>query len=132
MSRGANPPDPWKSFRGVMAGILLLEVVVMLLAVPVVAVVGRGLTQATVTYLIGVATLLVVLSALQRRPWAIWANLGVQPIVIGGFFVHAAIGFVGVLFTGVWLLILYLRAEVRRRQERGLLPGQQPPPDAVD
>jgi hypothetical protein len=129
---GDNPPDPWKSFRGVMAGILLLEVVVMLLAVPVVTVVGRGLTAVTGTYLIGVAALLVVLSGLQRRPWAIWANLAVQLIVIGGFLVHPAIGFIGVLFTGVWLLILYLRAEVRRRQERGLLPGQQPPPDAVD
>jgi Protein of unknown function (DUF4233) len=132
VSQGDNPPDPWKSFRGVMAGILLLEVVVVLLAVPVVTVVGRGLTAVTGTYLIGVAALLVVLSGLQRRPWAIWANLAVQLIVIGGFLVYPAIGFIGVLFTGVWLLILYLRAEVRRRQERGLLPGQQPPPDAVD
>jgi hypothetical protein len=115
-----------------MAGILLLEVVVVLLAVPVVAVVGRGLTAVTGTYLIGVAALLVALSALQRRPWAIWANLAAQLIVIGGFFVHAAIGFIGVLFAGLWLLVLYLRAEVRRRQERGLLPGEQPPPDAVE
>jgi hypothetical protein len=119
--------DPWKSFRGVMAGILLLEAVVVLLAIPVVAVVGRGLTVITWTYLIGVVVLLVVLSALQRRPWAIWANLGMQLVVIGGLVVHPAIGFIGVLFTGVWLLIVYLRAEVRRRQERGLLPGQQPP-----
>jgi Protein of unknown function (DUF4233) len=132
VSQGDNPPDPWKSFRGVMAGILLLEVVVIVLAVPVVAVVGRGLTAVTGTYLIGVAALLVALSALQRRPWAIWANLAAQLIVIGGFFVHPAISFIGVLFAGLWLLVLYLRAEVRRRQERGLLPGQQPPPDAVD
>ena len=129
MSRSETPQDPWKSFRGVMAGILLLEVVVVLLAVPVVAVVGRGLTTTTGTYLIGVAVLLVVLSALQRRPWAIWANLAAQAVVVGGFFVHAAIGVIGLLFTGVWLLILYLRAEVRSRQKRGLLPGQQQPPD---
>jgi hypothetical protein len=32
-----------------------------------------------------------------------------------------------VLFGAVWLLLVYLRGEVRRRQERGLLPGQQPP-----
>jgi hypothetical protein len=29
----------------------------------------------------------------------------------------------------VWALIAYLRAEVLRRQRRGLLPGQQPPQD---
>ena len=131
MSQPDAPPDPWKSFRRVMAGILLLEAIVVLLAIPVVGVTGRGLTAITLTYLIGVAVLIVVLSALQRRPRAIWANLAVQLILVGGFFVHAAIGFVGLLFTGVWLLITYLRAEVRRRQEGGLLPGQQPPPDGV-
>jgi Protein of unknown function (DUF4233) len=131
VSQPDAPPDPWKSFRGVMAGVLLLEAVVVLLAIPVVGVTGRGLTAITGTYLIGVSVLIVVLCALQRRPWAIWANLAVQLIVIAGFFVHAAVGFIGLLFTGVWLLIIYLRAEVLRRQKSGQLPGQQPPPDGV-
>jgi len=124
-----TPPDPWKSFRGVMAATLLLEAVVVLLALPVVAGVGTGLTPATGTYVIGVAVLLVLLSGLQRRPWAILVNLAAQLVVIAGFVVHAAIGFIGVLFAAVWLLLVYLRAEVLRRQKRGLLPGQQPPPD---
>src|ERR1700732_5645374 len=123
MSQPVAPSDPWRSFRGVMAGVLLLEAIVVLLAIPVVGVTGRGLTAVTGTYLIGVAVLMVVLSALQRRPWAIWANLAVQVIVIGGFFVAPAGGFVGLLFTGGWVLIVYLRA--------GLLRGQHPPPDGV-
>lgn len=122
-------PDPWKSFRGVMAGILLLEAVVVLLALPVVLVVGSDVPQATGTYLIAVAALLVVLAAFQRHSWAIWVNLAVQLVLLAGFFVNPAIGFIGALFTGVWLLIVYLRAEVLRRQKRGLLPGQQPPVD---
>jgi hypothetical protein len=132
VSEPNNPPDPWKSFRGVMSGVLVLEAIVVLLALPVVAVIGKHLTPVTGTYVIGVAVLLVVLSGLQRRPWAIWVNLAVQLVLIAGFVVDAAIGFVGVLFAGVWLLLVYLRAEVRRRQEQGLLPGQQQPPDAVD
>jgi Protein of unknown function (DUF4233) len=122
-------PDPWKSFRGVMAGTLVLEAVVVLLALPVVAVAGRGLTVVTGTYLIGLAVVLVLLAAVQRRPWAIWVNLGLQLVVIAGVFVHPAIGFIGAIFAGVWLLIVYLRGEVLRRQKRGLLPGQQPPPE---
>ena len=122
-----EPPDPWKSFRGVMAGTLVLEAIVVLLAVPVVAVVGRGLTAVTGTYLIGLAVVLVLLSAVQRRRWAIWVNLAMQLVVIAGVVVHPAIGFIGAVFAGVWLLIAYLRAEVLRRQKRGLLPGQQPP-----
>ena len=132
MSEPGNTPDPWKSFRGVMAGVLVLEAIVVLLALPVVSVVGGGLTAASLTYLIGVSVVLVLLSGLQGRPWAIWVNLAVQVVLIAGFVVHAAIGFIGLLFGGVWLLIAYLRSEVLRRQEQGLLPGQQQPPDAVD
>ncbi|MGX9792521.1 DUF4233 domain-containing protein [Mycobacterium sp. MMS18-G62] len=120
-------PDPWRSFRGVMAGTLILEAIVVLLAIPVVVVSHDGLTPLTGTYLIGMAVLLVVLAGVQGRPWAIWVNLGIQVVLIAGWAVHGAVGFIGVIFAGVWLLILYLRNEVLRRQKRGLLPGQQPP-----
>ena len=122
-------PDPWKSFRGVMAGTLILEAIVVLLALPVVSVVDGGLTAVTGTYLIGLAVVLILLAGLQGRPWAIWVNLGAQLVLIAGWLVSGAVGFIGLVFGGVWLLILYLRSEVRRREERGLLPGQQPPPD---
>jgi hypothetical protein len=124
-----QPPDPWKSFRGVMAGTLILEAIVVLLALPVVARVGGGLTAASVGYLVGLAVVLVLLAGVQGRPWAIWVNVAMQFVVIAGVVVHGAIGFIGGLFLAVWLLIAYLRAEVRRRQDRGLLPGQQLPPE---
>lgn len=123
------PPDPWKSFRGVMAGTLILEAIVVLLALPVVAMVGGGLTAWSTAYLVGFAVFLVLLAGVQGRPWAIWLNLGVQLILVAGFFVYPAVGFIGVLFVLVWGVIAYLRAEVLRRQRRGLLPGQQQPPD---
>jgi hypothetical protein len=122
-------PDPWKSFRGVMAGTLILEAIVVLLALPVVSAADGGLTAITGSYLIGLAVVLVLLAGLQGRPWAIWVNLGIQLAVIAGWAVSGAVGFIGLIFAGVWLLILYLRSEVKRREERGLLPGQQPPPD---
>ncbi|HEX3546747.1 MAG TPA: DUF4233 domain-containing protein [Mycobacterium sp.] len=122
-------PDPWRSFRGVMAGTLILEAIVVLLALPVVAAADHGLTPATGGYLIGLAAVLVLLTGVQARPWAIWVNLAMQLVVIAGWFVHGAVGFIGVMFAAVWLLIVYLRAEVLRRQKRGLLPWQQQPPD---
>ena len=126
---GPAAPDPWKSFRGVMAGTLILEAIVVLLALPVVSAVGGGLSPWSTAYLIGFAVLLVLLAGVQGRPWALWVNLGVQLILIAGFAVYPAVGFIGVLFVVVWALIAYLRAEVLRRQRRGLLPGQQSPPD---
>src|ERR1700754_3494875 len=129
MSDGPAAPDPWKSFRGVMAGVLILEAIVVLLALPVVVAADEGLTPAAGTYLIGLAVVLILLAGVQGRPWAIWVNLAMQPVLIAGWVVNGAVGFIGVVFAGVWLLILYLRSEVKRRQERGLLPGQQPPPE---
>ena len=124
-----NQPDPWKSFRGVMAGTLILEAIVVLLALPVVVVANGGLTLVAGTYLIGLAVVLILLTGVQGRPWAIWVNLAMQLVLVAGWAVHGAVGFIGVVFAGVWLLILYLRSEVKRREQHGLLPGQQPPPE---
>ncbi len=109
-------PDPWKSCGAVMAATLGLEAIVVLLAIPVVSAVGGGLTSVSLSYLIGLATLLVLLAGLQRRPWAIWVNLGVQVLLVAGFAVYPGVGIIGVLFAGLWALIAYFRAEVRRRQ----------------
>lgn len=119
------PPDPWRGFRGVMAGTLILESIVVLLAIPVVKMVGGGLTTLSLTYLIAVAAVMILLSGRQGRSWALQANLTLQVVLVAGFFVHAAIGFVGLLFLGVWLLIWYMRNQVRDRQSRGELPGQR-------
>jgi hypothetical protein len=125
-------PDPWKSFRGVMAGTLILEAIVVLLALPVVARVGGGLTVASGGYLVGLALVLILLAGVQGRSWALGVNVAMQFVVIAGLVVHPAIGFIGGLFLAVWLLIAYLRAEVLRRQKRGLLPGQQRPAEPSD
>jgi hypothetical protein len=120
-------PDPWKSFRGVTAGTLILEAIVVLLALPVVGAVGGGLNAGVLTYLLGLAAILIGLAGVQGRSWAIWADLGVQLIPITGFALYPGIGIIGMIFAGVWALIAYVRWEVRRRERLGLLPGQDGP-----
>jgi hypothetical protein len=112
-----------------MAGTLILEIITVLLALPVVGTVGGGLTPASTGYLLGFVALLVVLTGMQGRPWAIWANVAAQLVLVAGFFVYPAVGFIGLLFLIVWGIIAYLRAEVLSRQRQGLLPSQQVPED---
>ena len=126
---GGSQPDPWKSFRGVTAGTLILEAIVVLLALPVVGAVGGGLSAGALTYLLGLAAVLILLAGLQGRSWAIWVDLAVQVIPIAGFAVYPGVGFIGLLFAAVWALILYVRSEVLRRERLGLLPGQDGRPD---
>ena len=126
------PADPWRSFRGVMAGTLILEAIVILLAIPVVGAVGGGLNPVSLSYLLGLATLLILLAGLQGRPWAIWVNLGVQVLPLAGFAVYSGVGFIGVLFAAVWAVIAYLRYEVLVREQHRLRETGQPaqlPPD---
>jgi hypothetical protein len=100
----------------VTTGTLLLEAIAVLLALPVVGAVGAGgLTMGPLVYLIALAAALVLLTAIQGRPWAIWMDLGLQPVLIAGYVIYPAVGVLGVLFTVVWALIAYFRAEVRRR-----------------
>jgi biotin transporter BioY len=132
MTEPVQAPDPWKSFRGVMAGTLILEAIVVLLALPVVSQIGGGVTALSGGYLIGLTVVLILLCGVQGRSWAIWANVAVQLVLIAGLFVHPSIGVIGGVFLAVWLLIAYLRAEVRRRERAGLLPGQTPPDRPID
>src|ERR1700750_2051041 len=98
-----------------MARTLILESIVVLLALPVVGAVGGGLNAFSMAFLIGFAVVLVLMAGIQGRPWAIWANLGVQVVLIAGWVVYPGVGLMGLLFAMVWILIAYLRGEVLRR-----------------
>lgn len=121
------PPatDPWKGLRGVMAGTLVLEAIVVLLALPVVADVGGGVTWFSGTYLVVLALLMILGAGLQRKPWAIPFNLGLQVLLLAGTFIHLSIGIIGLVFAAVWAFILVLRSDVQRRMDAGLLPSQR-------
>lgn len=122
-----KPPtnDPWKGFRGVAAGTLVLEAIVVLLALPVVEAVGGGLSWLSTLYIVGVAVLLVLAAGMQGRPRAMQIDLGLQLLVLLGVFFHLSIGIVGLIFGAVWVYLLYLRRDITRRIERGMLYGQR-------
>ncbi len=118
-------PDPMKGFRGVMAGALVLEAIVVLLALPVVATVGGGITWLSGSYLVGLGLVMFLGAGLQGRPWAIPFNLTLQVLVIAGALFHLSIGVIGLIFAIVWAFLLILRHDVKKRYDQGLLPSQR-------
>jgi hypothetical protein len=126
-----TPPtvDPWRGLRGVMAGTLILEAIVVMLAFPIVVRVGGGLTVWSGTYLALLTLGLILGSGLQGRSWALPYDLVLQVITVAGWIFHWSIGVVGVVFLVVWLYIAYIKRDVRLRMERGQLNGQEPVPD---
>lgn len=118
--------DPWKGLRGVMAGTLVLEAIVVLLTLPVVAKLGPGVGWASGTYIVLLAVLMILGSGVQRHSWALQFSLTLQVLMIAGFFIHPALGAMGLVFAAVWAYILYLRRDMQQRIAAGRLPSQQP------
>ena len=118
--------DPWKGLRGIMAGTLFLEAIVIGLVLTVIARVDDGAHfQAwKVWYVSLLAVAMLVAAGLQRRPWALALNLTLAALAVAGFVVHWSMGVSGILFAVVWAYILYLRADLARRIEGGYLASQ--------
>lgn len=114
--------DPMKSFRGVMAAVLVLEAIVVLLALLVVA--KEDDIAAWQGWLVGLLALAMLLACgVVGRPWGIYAAIGLQVVVaVVGFAVLPALGVVGLLFGAAWVWMLWLRNDVRRRMAQGGAP----------
>jgi hypothetical protein len=121
------PPakDPMKGFRGVMAGTLIMEAIVVALALPVVAQLGSGLTSGQGWAVVAIAVLLVVCCGLLRRPWTVRGVLVLQVALIAFAVSLPALAVIGILFLAIWLWLLWLRRDVLTRMAQGRLPSQQ-------
>ncbi|WP_414940580.1 DUF4233 domain-containing protein [Amycolatopsis sp. cmx-11-51] len=125
-----KPPakDPMKSFRGVMAGSLIMEGISVALALPVVARLGGGVGSFTGWSVLVLAVGLIVLCGFLKKPWAVPAVLVLQVALIAFFVALPAVAILGVIFLGFWLWLLWLRRDVARRMAAGTLPSQQQVP----
>ncbi|EOM76443.1 hypothetical protein Rrhod_2236 [Rhodococcus rhodnii LMG 5362] len=99
--------------------------IVVLLTLPILAQLGGGITWLSGGLVLGSALAMFLGAGLQGRSWAMTYNLAIQVVLLLGFFVDLSIGFVGVLFGGVWAYLLHLRGDMRRRIEKGQLPSQR-------
>ena len=123
-----KPVDPMRSFAGVAAATLLLEVVVVLLSMPVVANIGTGLATWQ-GVLVGVLALALLVScAFLRRPWGLYAAAGLQLVMIACWVALPALGVLGLVFGLVWAVLLWMRWDVARRMAAGTLPSQRTGP----
>jgi hypothetical protein len=118
-------PDPMKGFRGVMAGTLVLEAIVVALALLVVHRTQGGLGTWKGLLVGGVVLGLIVACGLLRHSWTMWLVIVLQVALIAGFFAFVELGVIGVIFGFVWAYLFYLRRDVAKRISEGHLPSQQ-------
>ncbi len=119
------PVDPWKGFRGICAATLILEMIVVLLALPVINFVGTGLSWISGGYIALLTIGLFLGAGFQRRSWAMKYNITLQVLMVAGFVFHFSVGIMGIVFCLVWAFILRVRAIVAERYAAGTLSSQQ-------
>lgn len=120
-----QPRDPQRELRGIFAGTLIMEAVVVGLALLAVSRLSRvggdspgGVGGVAVWYTAALALALVVAAGVQRRPWGLGVALALQLAMVAGWFAHPALGGLGLLFMLVWGYLVYVRWAVARRQPR--------------
>jgi hypothetical protein len=101
--------NPAAAVRGLGAGTLIIEAVVLLLAIQPIRVLGDGLSEAAIAAVCVLAGLAVVLAGLMRRPWAWHAASGLQVLIFTAGLLHWSLAVAGVVFGLVWLYVLRVR-----------------------
>ncbi|MFD7653248.1 DUF4233 domain-containing protein [Actinosynnema sp. NPDC059797] len=125
MTAPAPKKDPMKGFRGIMAGTLILEAVVVALALPVVANLGGGIGSGTGYLVLGLIVAFLGTCALLKHSWSAYVIVALHVVMIAGWFAMVALGIIGVVFSLVWAYLFWLRRDVAKRMAEGRLPSQQ-------
>lgn len=109
MSEQSGLRNPTGAVRGVGAGALVMELVVLLLAiVPLVKLHAGG----AALFAAGFAVLCGALAGFLRYRWAWYAGLGLQLVLVLAGVLHVALAVLGIVFAGVWLYVLSVRRKV--------------------
>ncbi|WP_405090859.1 DUF4233 domain-containing protein [Micromonospora sp. NBC_01392] len=104
---GLRNPD--RAVRGLGAGTLALEALVLLLAIQPIRVVGGDLGGAAIGVIVALAVACVVLAGMMRRPWAWHAGTVLQGLLLLSGLLHWSLFGLGVIFALVWAYALHVR-----------------------
>jgi hypothetical protein len=116
MSEGSGLRNPAAAVRGVGAGTLAIEALVLLLAILPLAKLGGHRSGAAIGAAVGLAVLSAVLAGLLRHRWAWYAGIGLQVALIAcGPLLNVMLAIVGLIFGGVWAYVLSVRRKVLGR-----------------
>ncbi|HEY3007844.1 MAG TPA: DUF4233 domain-containing protein [Micromonosporaceae bacterium] len=104
--------NPGAAMRGLGAGALVIEAVVLLLGIQPIRVLGGDLTGAAIAAIVALAVSAVVLAGLIRHRWAWYAATVLQGLLLLAGFLHWSLAAIGVVFSLVWAYVLYVRRTI--------------------
>ena len=104
--------NPEAAVRGLGAGTLVLEAIVLLLAIQPIRVLGGSLTGWGIGVVVALAVLCVALAGSMKRRWAWQAGTVLQVLLLAAGLLHWSLAALGLIFGGAWLYALHVRRRI--------------------
>lgn len=120
------PDRTRKAIHGMFAATLCLEALMVLFVPRAIARTGTGLSGPKLGILLGLAGLLIVAAAFVRKKWGLVVGSALQAAVLACGLLTWAMWVLGVLFVGIWIYELHVRAGL---MQRWVELGRSPPAD---
>jgi hypothetical protein len=115
--QGAAPPrsglrNPQAAVRGLGAGTLVLEAIVLLLAIQPIRIMGGDLGGWGVAAVVTLAVLAAALAGMMRRRWSWPAGTALQVLLLAAGLLHWSLAVLGLLFGAAWAYASYVRKTI--------------------
>jgi hypothetical protein len=104
--------NPEAAVRGLGAGTLALEAIVLLLAIQPIRVLGGDLNGWGVGAVVALAVLAALIAGSMKRRWAWHAGTGLQVLLLAGGLLHWSLAALGLIFGAAWAYASYVRKSI--------------------
>ncbi|GIE83508.1 hypothetical protein Aph02nite_94580 [Actinoplanes philippinensis] len=104
--------NPQAAVRGLGAGTLALEVIVLLLTIAPLAVIAGDRKGPAITAALVATVVAIVLAGSMKRNWAWTAGAVLQGLLLLGGFLHWTLAAVGVIFGLTWAYAMHVRRTI--------------------
>ncbi|WP_199514039.1 DUF4233 domain-containing protein [Nucisporomicrobium flavum] len=104
--------NPAGAVRGLGAGTLVLEAIVLLLAIQPIRILGGDLSGWGIGAVVGLAVLAAGVAGSMRRAWAWHAGTGIQVLLLGCGLLHWSLAALGLIFGAAWAYASYVRRTI--------------------
>lgn len=104
--------NPAAAVRGLGAGTLVLEAIVLLLAIQPIRVLGGSLSGWGVGAVVALAVLCILVAGSMKRRWAWNAGTVLQALLLVAGLLHWSLAALGLIFGAAWVYALRVRRRI--------------------
>ena len=104
--------NPEAAVRGLGAGTLVLEAIVLLLAIQPIRILGGDLSGWGVAAVVTLAVAAVLVAGSMKRRWAWNAGTALQVLLLASGLLHWSLAALGLIFGAAWVYALSVRKRI--------------------